>query len=87
MRNIRNLDMLHNKLKGMEHRAPWKHCHILSLHTTSTCGFDQKVNKNSECGHVAYQIKGKYVSTNIEANTLTLNIPRRGVEIFFMFCD
>ena len=56
--------MLHIKLKGMEHRA-----HTLSLHTPSTCRLDQKVQK-SECGHVAYQIKGKEVETKIEEKTL-----------------
>ena len=30
-----------------------------------------KCKKGSECGHVAYQVKG----TNIEADTLTLHTP------------
>ena len=42
------------------------------------CGLDKKVKKKSECGHLAYQIKGKEVWTNIEANTLTLHTPLRG---------
>ena len=50
---FQNMVMLHNKLKGIEHRAPWKH--ILSLWV----GLKDKTN--SECGHVAYQIKGKEV--------------------------
>ena len=34
--------------------------HSLSLHTPLTCGLDEKVKK-SECGHDAYQFKGKEV--------------------------
>ena len=40
--------ILHLKLKGMEHRAPYEHI------------FCPKVNK-PECGHVAYQIKEQEV--------------------------
>ena len=51
--------MLHNNLQGMEHRAPCKH--IISPYTrTLNLWFGLK-GKNSECGHVAYQIYGKAV--------------------------
>ena len=49
-----NMVMLHNKLKGMVHRAPCK------LHTPlDWVGLQDR--KNSACGHVAYQFKGKEV--------------------------
>ena len=64
--------MLHYKLKGMEHRAPCKHIFYPYTHPQPV-GWIKR--KKSECGHVAYQIKGKEVQTNIEANALTLHTP------------
>ena len=58
--------MSHIKLKGMMLRAPCKHIF---------CSYIHQVKRNSECGHVAYQIKGKEVLTNIEAKTWTLHTP------------
>ena len=65
--------MLHIKLKGMEHRAPCKN--IFSPYTTLNPWVGLKGKQNSEYGHVAYQIEGKEVQTNIEANSLTLHTP------------
>ena len=64
--------MLHNKLKGMEHRAPCKHVFSPYIHPQPVGWIKGKKNI-SECGHVAYQIKGQEVWTNIEANSLTLH--------------
>ena len=66
--------MLHIKLKGMERTAPCKH---MSLHTPSTCAVESKAQNFffSECGHVAYQIKGKEVWTSMQEKTLTLHTP------------
>ena len=50
--------MLHIKLKGIEHRAPWKQicCHY--THTNDPLGWGQKaIFFFSKSGHVAYQIK------------------------------
>ena len=48
--------MLHNKLKGMELRAPCKL--IFCPYTHPQPGAGLKGKKKSECGHVAYQNKG-----------------------------
>ena len=53
---FQNMIMLHNKLKGMEHRAPYS----LLTHTLNLW-VGLKGKRSSECGHVAYQIKGKEV--------------------------
>ena len=55
---VQNIVMLHIKLKEMEHIAPCKH--ILSPKLTINLWVGLK-GKKSGCGHVAYQIKGKYV--------------------------
>ena len=61
------------QIKGMAHRA--SHNHIFLPYTNHQyVGRDKRYNK-SECGHVAYQIKGKEVSTNKEAKNLTLRTP------------
>ena len=52
--------MLHIKLNGMERRAPCKHIFCPYTHLQPV-GLDQKVKKNSECGYVAFRIKGKEV--------------------------
>ena len=66
---FQNMVMLHNKLKEMEYRAhAYTYYHPLNLWVAL------KVKK-SVCSHVAYQIKGKEVWTNIEANTLTIHTP------------
>ena len=50
--------MLHIKLKGMEYRAPCMHIYCPYTHRRSL-GLGQKFKTFvSECGHVAYQIKG-----------------------------
>ena len=64
--------MLHIKLKGMERRAPWKS--IYCPYTLAPWGLVERSNHFHECGHVAYQIKGKEVKTNIEAKSLTVHI-------------
>ena len=64
--------MLHNKLKGMEHRAPRKHIFYPYTHPQHVVWI---IRKKSECGHAAYRIKGREVQTNIESNTLTLHTP------------
>ena len=47
------------KLKGMEHRRPCKYI-ICPYSHPQPVGLIKRFN-NSECGHVAYQIKGKEV--------------------------
>ena len=49
--------MLHNKLKGMEHRAPCEHLFSPYAHPQHVGWI--KSYKKSECGHVSYQIKRK----------------------------
>ena len=65
--------MLRIKLNGIERREPYTH--IFGPYTQPRpVRSAQKVKLFSECGHVAYQIKGK-VYTNIAAKTLTLHTP------------
>ena len=53
--------------------------HILSLVLTHNLNLWVGLQgKKSECGHFAYQVKGKEVWINIEASTLTLHTPLRG---------
>ena len=52
--------MLHTKLKGMELREPCMHIFYPYTHPQPVGRFKRK-KKTSECGHVAYQIKGKEV--------------------------
>ena len=67
-----------HKFKGNGAKSTMQ-AHILSLHThTLNLWVWLKGKIKSERGHVAYQIKGKDVRTNIEANTLTLHTPLRG---------
>ena len=54
-------DVAH-QIKGMEHRAPCKH--ILPPYTTLNLSVGLKGKNNSECGHVAYQFKGKEITTS-----------------------
>ena len=54
---FQSMVMLNIKLKGMEHRAPFKHKLSHYIHRNLWVGFKSK-NK-SECVHAAYQIKGK----------------------------
>ena len=65
-----NVFMLHINLKGIELRA---RCKPISCPYTNpqSVGRVIKGKNYSECGHAAYQIKGKEVYTNIEAKTLT----------------
>ena len=49
--------MLDIKLKGMEHSVPCKHIFCPYTHSQPV-GWTKRLEK-SECGHVAYQIKGK----------------------------
>ena len=65
--------MLHFKLKGLERRSPSKHM-FCPYTQPRPLGLGRKVKHvRSECGHVAYQIKGKEVYTNIIAQVLTLH--------------
>ena len=52
--------MLHIKLKGVELGAPCKHIICTNIHLQPVGGVI-KDKKKSECGHDAYQIKGKEV--------------------------
>ena len=62
------------QIKGNEAQST-RQAHILSLHTPSTRGVGSKgQNIFSECGYVAFQIKGKEEQTSIE-KTLTLYTP------------
>ena len=63
--------MLHAKLKGMEHSS-----YSVLTHThPQPVSRVIKGKKKSECGHVAYQIKGKEVKTDIEAKYVSLPTP------------
>ena len=63
--------MLDIKLKEMKRRAPCKH-----IFCPQTYPRPLGSGKNlSECGHIAYQIKGKVVKTNTETIFLTLHTP------------
>ena len=73
MQLFQNMVVLHNKLKRMEPRPPCMPIFSLHIHP-QPAGSDLMIT-NSECGHVGYQIKGKELQTNIEANTLTLLTP------------
>ena len=65
--------MLHNELKGMDHRASFKHIFSPYKHIHLWVGLKGKTNL--KFGHVAYQFKGKEIWTSIEANTLTFHTP------------
>ena len=59
--------MLHIKLKGTERRAP--RIHILYPYTHPLRWVRMVKPFFSECGLVAYQIKGKEVKTSMGAKT------------------
>ena len=48
---------------------------MLSLHTPTTPGWDQKVFFSSKSGHAAYEIKVEVVKTYMQGNTLNLHTP------------
>ena len=78
--NIFPTDPLHHDHMDGVNRSKFnfsEHGHVASPYTPLTFGLDNKGKKSSECGHVAYQIKGKEVWNNTEANTLTLYTPLR----------
>ena len=68
--------MFHIKLKGIEHRAPWKQtcCHYTHQRPL---GWGQKAILFffSKSGHVAYQIKVEEVETYMQGNALNLHTP------------
>ena len=65
--------MLHIKLKGIEHRAPWKQKCYNNTHQRPL-GWGQKVIFYKS-GHVAYQIKVEEVKIYMQYNTLNLHTP------------
>ena len=68
--------MLYIKLKGMEHRAPFKYIFCPYTHTHSNPRWDQKVKTFffPESSHVAYQIKGNGTYSTMQAHIMSLLI-------------
>ena len=58
---FRNMVMFHIELKGMEHRAPYKHIFCAYIYPLPLWWGQRSKHFFSENSHVANQIKGKEV--------------------------
>ena len=68
--------MLHNKLKGMRHRAPCKHIFSLYTHPQPVSWIKGKKNLNVVMLHI--KLREKKYGLTLEANAVTLHTRLRG---------